>query len=62
VIGSAGSDDKVQYLLETTGVYAAFNYKVQDTRVELDRYAKDGLDTVSTLTWWGVKLWILFWS
>lgn len=44
VIGSAGSDDKVQYLLKDIGVDAAFNYKTQDTRVELSKIAKNGLD------------------
>ncbi|KAG0048097.1 hypothetical protein BGZ83_006916, partial [Gryganskiella cystojenkinii] len=44
VIGSAGSDEKVQYLLKELGVDAAFNYKTQDIRVELTKYAKDGLD------------------
>ena len=44
VIGSAGSDDKVQYLLNDIGVDAAFNYKSQDTRAELTKYAPDGLD------------------
>ncbi|KAG0026857.1 hypothetical protein BGZ83_005365, partial [Gryganskiella cystojenkinii] len=44
VIGSAGSDEKVQYLLKEVGVDAAFNYKTQDIRVELTKYAKDGLD------------------
>ncbi|KAG0040140.1 hypothetical protein BGZ83_002643 [Gryganskiella cystojenkinii] len=44
VIGSAGSDEKVNYLLKTIGVDAAFNYKAQDTRAELSKISKDGLD------------------
>jgi len=44
VIGSAGSDDKVQYLLKDIGVDAAFNYKTQDSSVELSKISEDGLD------------------
>ncbi|KAF9291325.1 hypothetical protein BGZ68_004413 [Mortierella alpina] len=44
VIGSAGSDDKVQYLLKDIGLDAAFNYKTQDTRAQLDAAAPDGID------------------
>lgn len=31
VIGSAGSDEKVKYLLEELKFEAAFNYKTEDT-------------------------------
>lgn len=44
VIGSAGSDDKVQYLLKNIGLDAAFNYKTQDARAELDKASSKGLD------------------
>ncbi|KAI1320255.1 hypothetical protein EDD11_001470 [Mortierella claussenii] len=44
VIGSAGSDEKVQYLLNDIGIDAAFNYKTQDTRVEIAKAAAGGLD------------------
>lgn len=44
VIGSAGSDDKVQYLLEELHLDAAFNYKTQDMRTELGKFASSGLD------------------
>ncbi|KAF9212262.1 hypothetical protein BGZ59_007037 [Podila verticillata] len=44
VIGSAGSDDKVQYLLKNIGLDAAFNYKTQDARAELDKESPKCLD------------------
>ncbi|KAF9312097.1 hypothetical protein BG003_006638 [Podila horticola] len=44
VIGSAGSDEKVRFLLEDLKIDAAFNYKSQDTRTELSRIAPAGLD------------------
>lgn len=44
VIGSAGSDDKVHYLLNDLHLDAAFNYKTQDTRAELSKLAPQGLD------------------
>ncbi|KAG0324709.1 hypothetical protein BG004_003381 [Podila humilis] len=44
VIGSAGSDAKVQFLLNELKLDAAFNYKTQDTATELSKYAPEGLD------------------
>ncbi|KAF9302264.1 hypothetical protein BGZ74_005579 [Mortierella antarctica] len=44
VVGSAGSDDKMQYLLENIGLDACFNYKTQDARAELAKAAPQGLD------------------
>ncbi|GJJ69512.1 hypothetical protein EMPS_01858 [Entomortierella parvispora] len=44
VIGSAGSDEKVQYLLNNIGVDTAFNYKTLDAQAELKKHASDGLD------------------
>lgn len=44
VIGSAGSEEKVQYLLRDIGVDYAFNYKTQDSRVELSKAAPQGVD------------------
>lgn len=44
VVGSAGSDHKVQYLLENIGLDAGFNYKTQDARAELAKAAPQGLD------------------
>ncbi|KAF9946138.1 hypothetical protein BGZ70_003387, partial [Mortierella alpina] len=44
VIGSAGSDDKIQYLLKDIGLDAAFNYKTQDPRAQLDAAAPGGID------------------
>ncbi|KAF9422661.1 hypothetical protein BGZ76_003747, partial [Entomortierella beljakovae] len=44
VIGSAGSDEKVSYLVNDLGLDAAFNYKTKDTRAELDAIAPKGLD------------------
>ena len=45
VVASAGSDQKVAWLLETAGVDAAFNYKrVDDVEAELRKHCPDGLD------------------
>ncbi|KAF9017493.1 hypothetical protein BGZ52_005029, partial [Haplosporangium bisporale] len=44
VIGSAGSDSKVRFLLDELHLDAAFNYRTQDTRSELARLAPQGLD------------------
>ncbi|KAG0339678.1 hypothetical protein BG000_001636 [Podila horticola] len=44
VVGSAGSDHKVQYLLENIGLDAGFNYKTQDARAELAKAAPQELD------------------
>ncbi|KAI1317229.1 hypothetical protein EDD11_008821 [Mortierella claussenii] len=44
VIGSAGSDEKVQYILNDLGVDAAINYKTQDVSAELDKAAPQGID------------------
>jgi NADPH-dependent curcumin reductase CurA len=45
VVGSAGSDVKVAWLLSEAGVDAAFNYKtVGDLTAELARHCPDGID------------------
>ena len=45
VVASAGSDQKVTWLLEKAGVDAAFNYKqVDDLEAELRKHCPDGLD------------------
>ncbi|HQY90767.1 NADP-dependent oxidoreductase [Caldilinea sp.] len=45
VVGSAGSDQKVDWLLNTIGVDGAFNYKkVDDLSAELQRQCPDGID------------------
>ena len=44
VIGSAGSDEKVQHLLGQCGFDAAFNYKTGPVREQLNRAAPDGID------------------
>ncbi len=45
VVASAGSDQKVAWLLETAGVDAAFNYKqVDDLEAELRKHCPGGLD------------------
>jgi hypothetical protein len=45
VVGSAGSDEKVSWLLQTAGVDAAFNYKkVGNLRTELGSLCPDGID------------------
>ncbi|MDA0840178.1 MAG: NADP-dependent oxidoreductase [Planctomycetota bacterium] len=45
VIGSAGSDEKVAWLIEEAGVDAAFNYKnVNDLTAELGKHCPDGID------------------
>jgi NADPH-dependent curcumin reductase CurA len=44
VVGSAGSDDKVQYLLEHCGFDAAFNYRSQDMDAALKAHCPQGID------------------
>ena len=44
VIGSAGSDEKVRYLLEELGFDAAFNYKSGPVKELLRDAAPDGID------------------
>ncbi|UCH21547.1 MAG: NADP-dependent oxidoreductase [Deltaproteobacteria bacterium] len=45
VIGSAGSDPKVSWLMEEAGIDAAFNYKaVEDITAEVGKYCKNGID------------------
>ena len=45
VVASAGSDQKVTWLLEKAGVDAAFNYKqIDDLEAELRKHCPDGLD------------------
>ena len=44
VIGSAGSDEKVRYLLDELGVDAAFNYKSRPVVDSLREAAPDGID------------------
>ena len=44
VIGSAGSDEEVQHLLEQCGFDAAFNYKTGPVLEQLNRAAPDGID------------------
>ncbi len=45
VVASTGSDQKVQWLMETAGADAAFNYKhVDDLATELRKHCPDGLD------------------
>ena len=44
VIGSAGSDEKVRYLVEELGFDAAFNYKDGSVKEKLRELAPDGLN------------------
>jgi NADPH-dependent curcumin reductase CurA len=45
VVGSAGSDEKVSWLLEEAGIDAAFNYKtVDDVVAAVGRYCPKGID------------------
>lgn len=44
VIGSAGSDAKVDWLLNRAGVDAAFNYKAMPVSAGLARFARGGID------------------
>jgi len=44
VIGSAGSDDKVRWLVDDLGFDAAFNYRDVDLEAALSEHAPDGLD------------------
>jgi NADPH-dependent curcumin reductase CurA len=43
-VGSAGSADKVRFLLDECGFDAAFNYKTGPVLEQLDRAAPDGID------------------
>ncbi|KAK9688072.1 hypothetical protein K7432_014537 [Basidiobolus ranarum] len=44
VIGSAGSDEKVDYLTKHQKFDAAFNYKTHNTQTELSKLAPNGID------------------
>jgi len=44
VVGSAGSDDKVQTLISDFGFDHAFNYRTDDPLTELKKGAPDGID------------------
>ena len=45
VVGSAGSDEKVAYVVDELGFDAAFNYKkVDDYYAELEKHFPDGID------------------
>ncbi len=44
VVGSAGSDEKVRYLLDELGFDAAFNYRSAPVRDQLRDAAPDGID------------------
>ena len=44
VVGSAGTDDKVAFVLEQCGFDAAFNYKTNDVDTALSRHCPDGID------------------
>ena len=44
VIGFAGSDDKVKWLLEELGFDKAYNYKTVDWNAALSEAAPDGVD------------------
>jgi NADPH-dependent curcumin reductase CurA len=44
VVGSAGSDDKVKYLVDTLHFDAAFNYKKEKPLEALSKYCPKGID------------------
>ncbi|KAF3925156.1 Zeta-crystallin [Dactylellina cionopaga] len=44
VVGSAGSDEKVKYLIEELKFDAAFNYKTEPPKEALAKYIPEGLD------------------
>ncbi|EPS42500.1 hypothetical protein H072_3510 [Dactylellina haptotyla CBS 200.50] len=44
VVGSAGSDEKVKYLIDKLGFDAAFNYKKEPVKEALTKYIPEGLD------------------
>lgn len=44
VIGFAGSDDKVKWLVEELGFDKAYNYKTVDWNVALKEAAPEGVD------------------
>jgi NADPH-dependent curcumin reductase CurA len=45
VIGTAGSDEKCDYIVNELGFDAAVNYKTQDISAEFARLAPNGIDT-----------------
>jgi len=46
VIGSAGNDKKVKYLLEELGFDGAFNYKTEKPKDALPRLCPDGIGNI----------------
>ena len=44
VVGSAGSDDKVRFLVDTVGFDGAWNYRARETEDALREYAQGGVD------------------
>jgi len=44
VIGSAGEDEKVEFITKELGFDAAFNYKKENTSDALKKYAPEGID------------------
>jgi NADPH-dependent curcumin reductase CurA len=45
VIGSVGSEEKVQLLMETFGFDGGFNYRTAEPELELKRLAPEGIDS-----------------
>lgn len=44
VVGSAGSDNKIAWLMDEAGVDAAFNYKTDNLVTELGKHCPNGID------------------
>ncbi len=61
VVGSAGSDEKVELLTGELGFDAALNYKTQDLRAALQR-AVPGRASTSTSTTWAATTWRRPWT
>lgn len=56
VVASAGSDDKVKYVIDELGAHAAFNYRTEGLTAGLARVAPEGIDV--SLTAWAVTIWM----
>lgn len=44
VVGIAGSDEKIKYLIDELGFDAAINYKTEDVKTALDKACPNGID------------------
>ena len=52
VIGTAGSDEKVAYIVDELGFDASINYKTQDVEASLRSACPEGVDVYFRQRWW----------